>query len=126
MPAYNFKLRFADQIRKKKKRQTIRAERKDGRRPRVGQIAYCFIGMRTRFCERLGDFPINEVSGIEINPDAFCQLIITNNVGQNKYFHNPKTMDEFARADGFKNWNEFIEFFRYEHGFPFKGVLIKW
>lgn len=34
--------------------------------------------------------------------------------------------DEFAKADGFKFYNELVDWFRAEHGLPFKGVLIEW
>lgn len=123
MPAYNFKYRFADLIRKKKKRQTIRKERKDKWIPRVGMTASCFINMRTRFCERLGDFKIKEVYKIEINPDNLFTVTLTDKDNVTRYIEK-KDRNKFARADGFDNYKEFIDFFKYR--LPFKGVLIKW
>lgn len=35
-------------------------------------------------------------------------------------------LDNFANADGFKGWIEMREWFRAEHGLPFKGILIQW
>lgn len=125
MPAYNFKLRFANDIRKKRKRQTIRKERRDKWIPRVGMTASCFINMRTRFCERLGDFPIKEVYKIEINEDNLFKVQLTDSENVIRYIER-KNRDKFARADGFANYKEFINFFKYHHGFPFKGILIKW
>jgi hypothetical protein len=38
----------------------------------------------------------------------------------------PAEIDRLARADGFSNAEQFFEFFRYQHGFPFAGQLIEW
>lgn len=37
-----------------------------------------------------------------------------------------KNLDEFAKADGFTDWNDLIEWFSSTHELPFKGALIKW
>jgi hypothetical protein len=40
--------------------------------------------------------------------------------------YNLGTMNIFAKKDGFKNENEFLNFFKNHYGLPFEGVLIKW
>lgn len=123
MPAYNFKYRFADLIRQGKKRQTIRKERRDKWIPRVGMTVSCFINMRTRFCERLGDFKIKAVYKIEINPDNLFTVTLTDKNNTLRYIKK-RDRNKFARADGFDNYAEFLDFFKYR--LPFKGVLIQW
>lgn len=34
--------------------------------------------------------------------------------------------DDFARADGFKDFHEMSEWFKAQHGLPFEGILIRW
>ena len=34
--------------------------------------------------------------------------------------------DQFALADGFKDFFELRDWFKTEHGLPFEGILIKW
>lgn len=34
--------------------------------------------------------------------------------------------DDFAKADGFKNWAELLGWFRETHGLPFKGEVVRW
>lgn len=44
---FNFKKRFAPAVERGQKLQTIRANRKDGRRPAVGDIIKAYTGLRT-------------------------------------------------------------------------------
>ena len=37
-----------------------------------------------------------------------------------------RSVDEFARADGFTDWKEMEEWFRATHGLPFEGIVIHW
>ena len=116
MPAYNFKEAFAGQVRRRAKRQTIRAKRKQ-QRPRVGQIAYCFAGMRTRHCRRLGAWPIREVHRVLI----FDEGVLIDGAALKS-----TDLDAFARADGFGHWPGMLVFFSRTHGLPFRGDLIMW
>ena len=34
--------------------------------------------------------------------------------------------DDIARADGFGNFFEMLEWFEREHGLPFEGIMIRW
>ncbi len=115
MPAYNFCKRFAPMVKARVKGQTIRPKRRV--RPRVGQWAFCFYGMRTRQCQRLGAWPIICVTDIRID-EAGALL--------NGGALSAGMLDRFARDDGFKNWGDMLDYFRSEYGLPFHGDLIIW
>lgn len=35
-------------------------------------------------------------------------------------------MEDFARRDGFKDWNNLLHWFQDQYGLPFTGILIRW
>jgi hypothetical protein len=37
-----------------------------------------------------------------------------------------RDLNDFARDDGFKFWQDMVAWFEAEHGLPFKGILIAW
>ncbi len=115
MPAFNFQAMFADAVANGSKRQTIRAKRKN--RPRVGQMAHCYSGMRTRNCRRLGEWKIVSVMHVRID-DAGVLL--------DGAAVRAVELDTFARADGFENWERMLNWFRNAHGLPFHGDLVMW
>jgi hypothetical protein len=130
MPAYNFQSRFADAVADGRKTQTIRAPRKDGRIPKVGQTAYLYTGMRSSAARKLGEGMIVEVENILIDEDgAFISVVdlpicdALANDGKYKVLGN---RDAFAQADGFTDWQEMVDWFRSTHGLPFAGHLIMW
>jgi len=129
MPAYNFKERFVEDIEKKKKRQTIRAERSDGYVPSVGDTAYLYTGLRTKNSRKIGEHKIKKVYKIVINPNQKFCVVLRNILKEDTEFIEEidrRKLDRFARADGFVNWIDLVRFFKYTHGFPFIGTLIKW
>lgn len=114
MVAYNFQSRFADDVERGVKRQTIRAHGKR-RHVRPGESLQLYTGMRTKSCRKL--------------MDATCLKVL--NVTIDKY--GPKIegwgrphRQHFARRDGFEDWSEMFEFFKKTNGVPFEGVLITW
>jgi hypothetical protein len=115
MPSYNFRECFAGQVERKTKRQTIRARRKS--RPRPGQIAYCFAGLRTKRCRRLGAWPIRQVHNVRL----FDEGVLVDGAAL-----RDTELDAFARADGFGHWPGMLCFFSSEHGLPFQGDLVIW
>jgi hypothetical protein len=115
MPAYNFQPIFGSAVECGWKRQTIRAKRKN--RPRVGQTSYCFTGMRTKKCRRLGAWPIKRVRDVRIMLEGV--LVDGAAVRANK-------LDYFAQADGFSDWTQLLVWFKKTHGFPFHGDLVMW
>jgi hypothetical protein len=111
----NFQTRFVALVEQGKKRQTIRAERKDGRQPRVGDTIRLYAGMRTKNCRLLGEYVIVSVDrvviderGISINGEFVLER------------------QAFAIADGFENWEQMKTWFSNTHGPDFWGWLIKW
>ena len=56
MPAINFKAQFADAVEQGRKRQAIRAERKDNRPPcKLGDTLSLYTGLRTKATRKLGE-----------------------------------------------------------------------
>jgi hypothetical protein len=115
MPLFNFQKQFAADVESRKKRQTIRAKRKN--RPKVGQTAYLYTGARTKACTKLGEATIKAVysiriSRIGIRAEGFCDAI--------------KPVEEMARDDGFENFEAMLDWFYKTHGLPFEGDLIQW
>ena len=60
----NFKRQFAAAVETGAKRQTIRANRKDNKRPQVGDVACCYTGLRTLFSEFL---PLRGISATALD-----------------------------------------------------------
>jgi len=117
MPAFNFKKQFADDVERGKKRQTIRAKRRDGRNPHVGDKLYFYTGMRTKSCRKLGEatcIAVDQITidehGINLNGKWLC------------IYDQAVT----ACADGFCSSYDLKAFLRKEHGLPFEGLLYRW
>ena len=115
MPAYNFQECFSYLVEAGAKRQTIRAKRTA--RPQVGQWAHCFTGMRTARCRRLGAWQIVAVADIYIDESG----VIIDGAAMLS-----GDLDALAFADGFRDWDLMLEWFRDQHGLPFRGDLIMW
>ncbi|MEM1046838.1 MAG: hypothetical protein AAGL24_11815 [Pseudomonadota bacterium] len=116
MVAYNFQKRFAGDVESFRKRQTIRAKRKS-RHARAGEAVQLYTGMRTRSCRKL------------IDPDPVCELSTSCAIREEGITlgnHAHVDLDEFARADGFADFDDMKAWFRDTHGLPFIGQLIRW
>ena len=118
MPAFNFKHRFARKVETGEKLHTVRAPRKDQRRPKVGAPFYAYEGMRTRKCRKLLESTISAVQDILIEENGRFMV-----GGQ---WISVDQAHALAVADGFTSANEMFEFFKAEHGLPFIGHLIHW
>jgi len=118
MPLLNFIKEHAEDVLTEKKRCTIRAYRKDGRDPTVGDTLYLYTGLRTKNCEKLGEAICESTDPIEIR--SYYSLML----GKNKIVFT--SFPELAQADGFDSQSDFIDFFKKHHGLPFNGLLIKW
>lgn len=117
----NFQKQFAPDVESGMKRQTIRANRKDGKRPQPGEHLRCYTGMRTKSCRRLLDATCLTVLPVQIFEELPLIAVV---VGGRKL-----SMDEgiaFAKADGFESRAEFLGFFHETHGFPFDGWMATW
>lgn len=114
MVAYNFQLRFADAVERGEKRQTIRKPRRSGH-AKPGDAVQLYTLMRTRDCRKLGD-AVCEVS-------TYCAIREDSITLGNRPRVN---LDEFARADGFADFDDMKAWFRATHGLPFIGHLVRW
>lgn len=114
MVAYNFQARFADAVQRGEKRQTIRSPRKNGH-AKPGDAVQLYTGMRTLSCRKLGD------ATCEIS--TYC-AIREDGITLGNY---PKVdLDDFARADGFSDFENMKQWFRETYGLPFIGHLVCW
>lgn len=122
MVAYNFQMRFAGAIESRRKRHTIR---KNGRRrhARAGESIQLYTGMRTRSCRKLidpdpicdGAFPVEIVVDVEA-----LRSVMVGGVAV-------RSLDAFARSDGFKSAADMHAFWLDFHGVGlFQGTLIEW
>ncbi|MFW5497739.1 MULTISPECIES: hypothetical protein [unclassified Maridesulfovibrio] len=122
MVAYSFKLQFAEDVESGKKKQTIRADRKRHARP--GEAVQLYTGMRTKKCRKLVDpdpicTAVRDIEIASIYDFADVRVAGVNLVGAER-------LTAFALADGFDSIDEFVAFFKKEHGLPFRGVLVEW
>ena len=143
MPAYSFKKRFAGSVRNGRKRQTIRKPRKYPTKP--GDTLYLYTALRTKWAKKLREVTCKSVHRIYIffnkpyihispcwnpNPDGKIVLV------KGAIISDMYKLNEFARADGFKNWEDMKAFWIAEYGVKkgnrkvilrkFEGELIKW
>lgn len=120
MVAYNFKKAFVPKVESGEKTQTIRGTRKRHARP--GERMQTYTGMRSKECRKLISDPLcKSVTPITIES---CQG--WHRVRVNGLHLTDRQIKALAIADGFETVEEFIEFFKSNHGLPFEGVLIKW
>ena len=126
MPAYNFKARFADQVKNLEKRQTIRARGKR-RPPRVGEPLMLYTGMRTQNCRKLLDAACASVEPISMSIWSKTAQM-PRNVGAETVwtFLDDDELEALARADGFASVDALFAWFAETHGDTFSGYVIRW
>ena len=114
MVAINFQEQFAPLVESGMKRQTVRRDA----RCKPGDKLQLYTGQRTKGCRKLGE-------AICLFVD-YCAIRDWGITFGNRDLH-PPTSDEFARADGFKDYDEMFAWFqnRYGQG-EFVGRVIKW
>lgn len=119
MSAYNFLKRFAPAVRDGLKRQTIRAHRKDGRVPKVGEQLQLYTGMRTKHCTLLIRARCRKVQRIRVAADRLELDDVT---------LTRVDADAFARADGFSCYDELVSWFTIERRreLPWFGIVVYW
>lgn len=117
----NFKKEFAPAVEAGTKMQTIRAPRKDGKKPKAGDHLRLYTGLRTKGCRMLMDATCIGVEPIQII-DEFSDIAIVL-AGERLTFEEGKAL---AQADGFNTRAEFVGFFLETHGLPFDGFRILW
>jgi hypothetical protein len=119
----NFQKRFAPDVESGIKTTTIRAKRKDGRDPKMGDMLALYTGLRTKAARLLRRETCFAVDPIMIQPSiaendhlVWVGDVMLNNEG----------VAAMARQDGFASAEEFIGYFRKSYGLPFNGYLIGW
>lgn len=117
----NFKAQFARAIQAGEKRQTIRKNRADGKRPQPGDVAVCYTGLRTRQAKHLLDGQITRCRSVRIEILHQGELIID---GERL---SAEARTEFAHADGFPSWPAMLDFFRGQcSSATFDGFCVEW
>jgi hypothetical protein len=117
----NFKRQFAAAVETGAKRQTIRATRKDNKRPQVGDVACCYTGLRTASTRHLVDAPVVRCRALRIDYEGNGSLVIDGDLiaGQDR--------EAFAKADGFATWWDMLTFFKDQHmQATFEGWCVEW
>ena len=117
MPALNFQARFAPLVESGEKRQTIRACRKDGRDPKVGDTLYLYTGQRTKACRKLGE---------AVCIDRFHVFIDWHTLEIDNRPCDAVEADEIARMDGLPSWTALAGWIDHYHGLPFDGFMFRW
>lgn len=116
MPSINFKPQFADLVRTGTKTQTIRPLGKLVVTP--GSTLYLYKGLRTKQAERLAVGRCVAVERIVITVDGIVE------VGRQEL--HEQDMQSLVWKDGFRDTEEFLDFFHDHYGLPFEGRLIRW
>lgn len=117
---FNFQARFAPDVESGAKHQTIRAMRKDGRLPKVGDDVVCYTGMRTRYCRHLRTSPCIKVRRIRFNLDTGALYLGSVRL-------QGAELDLFAHMDGFACFEQMLNWFRDHHrNGMFVGFLTVW
>ena len=119
MPLLNFRPEFAALVESGKKRQTIRARRKDGRDPKPGDTLYLYTGCRTKKARKLGEVICLDIHKVSISW-SWRERGVAALCG------SPFTFEETATRDGFASASEMLRWFERVHGLPFDGLLIRW
>lgn len=118
---FNFKRQFVPAIVDGTKCQTIRANRADGKRPKPGDIAALYTGLRTRNTQHLRDGEVTRCRAVRISCLGYGELIIDGQLlsGQDR--------TAFAQADGFTDWPAMLDFFKNQYAVAtFDGFCVEW
>ena len=118
---FNFKRQFAAAVSDGTKRQTIRANRKDGRRPQPGDTAVLYTGLRTSNTKRLREDVVIRCRAVRIDCTGSGELIIDGEL------LSGEARATFAKADGFADWPAMLDFFKTQYGVhTFDGFCVEW
>lgn len=126
MPALNFKV-FIDKILYGEKCQTIIPKRKYP--IKKGDKLFLYTGMRTNNCKKLGEAVCNEIIPIKFEKTKFW-LLAELKTPIDHYIFSWDEITSLVRADGFKGYYDFVDFFIKTYNFKtgdFKEFdIIKW
>lgn len=111
MVAFNFKEQFVLAIKQGTKTQTIRQTI----RCKEGDILQLYTGMRTKQSKKLKDVVCEYIYPITITEDKL--------ISRRTQLTQKKDLNNFARKDGFKDYEELKAFFKAHYGLPFSGYV---
>jgi hypothetical protein len=153
MPAYNFQKQFVPYVKDYSKPHTVRAYRKDGRLPKIGELVHLYTGMRTNQCEKLVNPspPATDVKTIfitaagklyigPVEKKIFAQSLLTDEFLI--FVHcgadlEADAKNTFAWMDGFRPegttvnapgnaFHLMLQWVTQTHGLPFTGTITYW
>lgn len=134
MALLGFKKRFVPKIRRGTKQQTIRTFRKYPISP--GETLYLYTALRTKYAEKIKEVICDWVYTIDIKINAGIITINNGPCGESTTLKGTHELDQFAKRDGFANWQDMKAFWIAEHGVKkgnrkvilttFRGMLITW
>lgn len=117
----NFKRQFAPAILDGTKRQTIRKNRVDGKRPQPGDTAALYTGLRTSNTQLLRAALVTRCRSVRIDCTGTGDLIVD---GDRLTAEDRAT---FALADGFTDWPSMLAFFKDQYAVAeFDGFCVEW
>lgn len=124
MPAINFQARFADQVKTRQKRQTIRA---NGKRkpPRVGDPLMLYTGMRQSGCRKLLDVVCSRVTPISISARSKTISMASTLLSRWQILTDEEA-EQLAINDGFSSADDLFRWVSATHGETLSGNLIEW
>lgn len=122
---FNFKDCFADDVASEIKRQTMRPRRKNP--VRVGDIAVCYHGLRTKKCVKLGEWPVKRVVSVVVGKGWVKFYTRRNTTDIGRCFAGGGIAESLAKQDGFESFSEMSAFFKKQYGrLPVKLELTQW
>lgn len=111
MPTLNFYPRFAYLVARGAKRQAVRTRSIS----RGDQVTLRSLGLK------LGSGLVTCVRDVMIDYRGYVPVIKLDGVTLSS-----KSMEDFARRDGFPGLEEFIDFYAEYHDLPFNGFVVEW
>lgn len=120
---FNFQKRFAPKVKSGEKLQTIRQNRKDGRKPAPGDTLHLWTGLRNTEAKLLGRRRCFECFSVYIDLGRGPPILVVNGIRL-----NVGEADSFAELDGFDNALQMRNWFRetYNPEKSFNGFCVKW
>lgn len=122
------------------KLQTIRKYRKDGRDPEEGDLLQLYTGLRRPgarkllehdpICEVAGHITIGDMRDKRYHGAPLCSVLAawprdTRTIDGDLRLWHPRELDDFARADGFRDFDQLLAWFKPgDEGF--RGTLTMW
>jgi len=121
----NFQKTFSMDVWLGLKRQTIRGAGNRAHSPKVGDIAHCYTGLRTKGTKLLGRWPIARVEIIQFELWPVCGIMNPVLVGGKRM--SDAELEVLAKADGFASFFALDSWFKANHPVgDFEGVVIGW